>query len=110
MLVRVELGTEQRQQLMQRILLRGKGAIVSRVIAGGAQPVRFAERMEPLDARDSGWAFSSGAEPEGAESDPRSYTVVTLSRLVERFPALDAILDAPVGARYRLDGETFVEE
>ncbi|MCP3100265.1 DUF2185 domain-containing protein [Myxococcus sp. K15C18031901] len=109
-LVRMELGTEERQRLMRRVQLRAKGAIVSRVIAGGAQPVRFAERLAPLDERDSGWAFSSGTEPDAAQNDPRTFTVVRLSQLVSRFPALDAILDAPVGARYRLEGERFIED
>ncbi|WAM25302.1 DUF2185 domain-containing protein [Myxococcus sp. NMCA1] len=108
--IRVELGTEQRQKMMRRLQLLQRGAIVSRTILDDGEPIRFAERMKPHASEDSGWAFSSGVEDEAYMDEPSNFTVVPLRVLVARFKALEAILDAPVGALFRLEGERFVQE
>lgn len=109
-LIRVELGTEERQQLLRKMQLRNKSAIVTRTIADDGKPIRFAERLKPVNPRDSGWVFSSGEEPDGSTEDASTLTLVSLRELLSRTPALDAILDAPVGALYRLEGEQFIKE
>ncbi|QSQ12615.1 immunity protein Imm33 domain-containing protein [Myxococcus landrumensis] len=109
-LVRVELGTEERQRMMRRLRLLSQTAIVTRTILDGGKPIRFADRMEPHNPRDSGWAFSSGEEPEGSMDDASTLTLVSLRELVHRAPALEAILEAPVGALFHLEDGRYVED
>jgi hypothetical protein len=108
--VRVELATPQRLGLMERVQRLQRGAIVTRYIADGAQPVRFAERLEPRNAGDSGWAFSCGLEDDAYMDDAKNMVIMRLDELVRRAPELEPILDAPVGALYHRDGDRFVED
>ena len=108
--IRVELGTEERQRMMRRIQLLQQGAIVSRTILDGGEPIRFAERMAPSRPEDSGWAFSSGVEDEAYMDEPSNFAVVSLRELVDRFKALEPILESPEGALFRLDGARFVAD
>ncbi|MFY1827976.1 immunity protein Imm33 domain-containing protein [Myxococcus fulvus] len=109
-LIRVELGTEERQRTMRKLRLLSQSAIVTRTILDGGKPIRFAERMKPHNPRDSGWAFSSGEEPEGSTDDASTLALVSLRELVRRAPALEAILEAPVGALFRLEDGRYVED
>ncbi|RYZ44262.1 MAG: DUF2185 domain-containing protein [Myxococcaceae bacterium] len=108
--LRVELGTEERQQLLRRIQLRQRAAIVTRAILDDGEPIRFAERMKPHSAQDSGWAFSSGVEDDTYMKKASNLVVVSLRSLLARCKELDAILDAPVGSVFRREGEGFVPE
>ena len=108
--VSVELGTERRQHLLRQMRLRQRQAIVTRVIRDGEQPIRFAERMKPSNPSDSGWAFSSGTENAAYMKNASNLCLMRLQQLVDRFPELAAILDAPVGALYRREGDQFVED
>jgi hypothetical protein len=108
--VRVELGTEERQRMMRKLWLRQLGAIATKVILDGDEPIRFAERMEPHSDQDSGWSFSSGVEDDAYMSDSDNMAVVSLRTLLGRFKELDAILDAPVGSVFRREGDRFVPD
>ncbi|MFB1484563.1 DUF2185 domain-containing protein [Corallococcus sp. RDP092CA] len=108
--VRVELGTEERQQLIRRLRLRQRKALVTRYIAEGGEPIRFAERSKPAAEEDSGWLFTSGLETEEYMKDRANAVIVPLRSLLGRCKELDAILDAPVGAVFRREGDGFVPE
>ena len=108
--LRVELGTEARQRLMRRIQLRQLGALVTHFILEKGQPIRFAERMKPAAEEDSGWLFTSGLETEDYLEENDHLTIVPLEFLLGRDKALEALLDAPVGAVFRREGDTFVPE
>ncbi|AFE07788.1 hypothetical protein COCOR_07873 [Corallococcus coralloides DSM 2259] len=108
--VRVELGTEERQRMMRRLWLRQCKAVVTRYIAEGGEPIRFAEREEPSRKDDSGWTFTSGLETDAYMEDGSNAVVVPLRTLLARFKELDAILDAPAGSVFRREGDGFVPE
>lgn len=108
--VRVELGTEERQRSLRRMQLRQRGAIVTRAILDDGEPIRFAERMKPSNAQDSGWAFSSGVEDAAYMKKASNLVVVSLRSLLGRCKELDAILDAPVGAVFRREGDGFIPD
>jgi hypothetical protein len=108
--VRLEVGNEQTQARMRTLQLLAKGAIVTRLVLDGGKPPHFAERLEPDRDDDSGWAFSSGRETQAYLDDARNLQLVSLGGLVEKHPALRAIIDAPVGSLFRLDGERYVPD
>lgn len=108
--VRVELGTEERQRLLRRMQLRQRGAIVTRAILDDGEPIRFAERMKPSNAHDSGWAFSSGVEDAAYMKKASNLVVVSLRSLLGQCEELEAILDAPVGAVFRREGDGFIPD
>jgi hypothetical protein len=108
--VRVELGTEERQRMLRKLRLRQQGAIVTKVILDGEEPIRFAKRVAPHSDRDSGWCFSSGVEDDAYMDDADNMAVVSLRTLLGRFKELDDILDAPVGSVFRREGDRFVPE
>lgn len=108
--VRVELGTEERQALMRRVQLPHRQAIVTRAVHDDGEPVRFSERLEPNNDQDSGWLFTAGVEDQDYMDDAGNFVIVPLRSLLERFPALEDTLGAPIGARYRLEGERYVED
>ncbi|WP_434301534.1 DUF2185 domain-containing protein [Corallococcus exiguus] len=108
--VRVELGTEERQKLLRGIRLRQRKALVTRFITENGEPIRFAERSKPAAEEDSGWLFTSGLETEEYMEESGNAVIVPLRSLLGRDKELDAILDAPVGAVFRREGNGFVPE
>jgi hypothetical protein len=108
--VRVELGTEQRQARLRKLAMLARGAVVSRAIVDDDEPIRFSQRDEPRNERDSGWMFFAGTESEEYVNDPDNLAIVQLGTLIERFPALEETLTAPVGARFRLEGDRYVDD
>jgi hypothetical protein len=108
--IRVELGTERHQKLLRQVHLRHQNAIITRAVLDDGHPIRFADHLEPISEHDSGWAFSAGIEDDAYMRDSNNLIVVPLGTLLARFPELDAILDAPVGALFRRKGDRFVED
>ena len=108
--LRVELGTEERQRLMRRFQLRQRQALVTRYIQDKGEPIRFAERLKPVAERDSGWLFTSGLETDAYMKKSDHLVIVPVASLLGRHKGLDAILDAPVGAVFRREGDGFVPE
>ncbi len=106
--IRIELGTEKRQQLVREINLRIMGAIVTRAILEDGESIRFAERMEPNNPNDSGWFFSAGVEDEAYMEDPNNFVVVKLQTIIDRFPAASNIITYPEGSMFKLNGDSFV--
>jgi hypothetical protein len=65
---------------------------------------------EPRNPHDSGWAFSTGLETEEYMEDANNMAVVSISSLLELDPALEAILDAPIGSMFRRTSSGYVPD
>ena len=97
--VRIELGTDQRIELMARMRLRWTtSALVSRKIVDDGLPVRFLYRQEPDNEQDSGWRMFSGFEDEVYVDNPQNIALVQLSVFGDRDKRVDALLDEPAGS------------
>lgn len=107
--VRVVLETPARAKSLRRLLRLRLLAIVSRAVHDGSEPVRFADRMAPASPDDSGWVFTAGVEGDGFMGRPDERAIVTLDWVVERFPELARVVDAPAPAAYRRAGRRFVK-
>ncbi len=105
--IRLELGTEERQNLMRKLELRWwTSAFVSRMIVDEGQPVRFMYREEPNRKEDSGWRMFSGYETQVYNDDPNNIALVPLSKFGTLDKRVDALLDTPVGSAFeRKPGE-----
>jgi hypothetical protein len=108
--IRVNLGTEERQNTMRQVQMRAQGAIVTRAVIDEDKPVQFAERMKQSNPQDSGWFLSAGTENDDYMADSTNLVVVQVATLVEKFPGLAEILAAPEGAKFVRQGERFVAE
>jgi hypothetical protein len=108
--IRVHLGTDERQKMMARLWLRTLGAIVTRSVLEDDEPIRFAERLDPRNESDSGWCFCAGTEDDEYMGDPDNLAVVSLAVVIDRFPEIDDILEAPEGATFRREGDRFVPD
>ncbi len=83
-------------------------ALASRcVFLEGGRP-RFARRFTPVSDTDSGWCLLSG-HPDEDKADfgdqPANFHRNTLAELIEIFPELASILDAPVDSTFEWDDE-----
>jgi hypothetical protein len=107
--VRLDVGNEENQSRLRHVLILSSGAIVTRKILDG-EPIRFAERLEPNNPQDSGWAFTSGTETQKYMDNAKNMAIVRLSAMVERDPELKKIIDAPVGSVFRRTKSGFVPE
>ena len=81
-------------------------SIVSQcVFRDGGQP-RSARRESPVDDQDSGWCFL-GEHPDdkvpGYGDDWTKWCRVTLTELIESFPAIAAIVDEAEGSEWVWD-------
>lgn len=103
--IRIDVGGEEVQRRMRRTAHRWQGALVTKAVLEDAEPARFVDRYEPTRRDDSGWVISSGTEPEG---DP-GFIVLPVKELTARYPELEPLLAEPVGARYRLVGDSKYE-
>lgn len=108
--VRLDVGDEKRQQLLRRVRLRSCYGMVSRRIVDDGEPIRFADREKPTGPEDSGWSFYSGTESQVYLEDPRNCILVGISTVLEKFANLAPVMDAPVGSKFRLEGDNFVPE
>jgi hypothetical protein len=67
--------------------------------------------MSPHNDRDSGWFFCAGTEKRAYMDNARNFAIVQVATLLERFPELAEIVDAPEGAKFRRDdGDRFVSD
>lgn len=107
--IRLDVGNEETQSRLRRVWLLSCGALVTRKALDG-EPIRFAERLEPHNPDDSGWALSSGTETQEYMDDPRNLAIVRLSAMVHRDPELGMIIDAPVGSVFRRTKSGYVPD
>lgn len=105
--MRIDVGNEETQDLMRRLVLRHRGALVSRRVLAGAQPARYADRYAATRDTDSGWVISSGAE---AGMTPEEFAVMRVDELLRRIAALADVIDTPAPARFTLRGKTYRRE
>lgn len=105
--IRLDVGSEDMQALLRRVLFRSKAALSTRKILDG-ESIRFAERLEPNNDSDSGWAFSAGTETQDYMDDPKNLAIVRLSAMLAKDPALQKIIESPIGSVYRRTKEGYV--
>jgi hypothetical protein len=107
--VRLELGTEQRQQLVRKIELRwSTSALVSKKIVDEGKPIRFLYRQAADRKEDSGWRMFSGLETDAYNDDAKNIAIVPLSQFARMDKRVDKLLDEPVGSVFECktaDGE-----
>lgn len=99
--IRLDVGNERRQSVIRGLMTRSQGAIVTQKIVSGGEPIRFAERLEPANPNDSGWAFCSGNESDEYMENSANFAIVRVQSLVDKDPAIAEILDAPIGSLFR---------
>lgn len=99
--IRFDVGNEPRQSVIRGLMTRSQGAIVTQKIVSGGEPIRFAERLEPANPNDSGWALSSGTESDEYMENSANFAIVRVQSLVDKDPTLAEILDAPIGSLFR---------
>jgi hypothetical protein len=107
--IRLDVGNDETQSRMGRVLIMSMAAIVTRKILDG-EPIGFAERLKPQNPRDSGWALSSGTETQRYMDDAKNLSIVQLAALVGKDPELGKIIDAPVGSVFRRAASGFVPD
>lgn len=107
--LRIELGTEERQQLLRKLEFRwSKSALVSRRIADDRKPIRFLYREAADRDEDSGWRMFSGLENDAYNADAANIVIVPLTHFARIDSHVDKLLDEPVGSvfeRKQPDGE-----
>lgn len=107
--LRVDLGSEQRQQMMHQVweaaARREKGhlAMVSARVAVDGEPVRWLYREPPDRPEDSGWRIFAGDEDDHFLDDPDNAQLVTLAEVKAMDPTLARVLEASTGAAYERD-------
>lgn len=98
--LRVELGDEQRQEMLREVLLSGVEAVLSLQVEEGA-PIRQAERLE-----DGHWLFITGEETEEEMAAPDYFGMVELEEVLRRNPELRRfMLQGPGFVARRVGGE-----
>ena len=70
------------------------------------QPIGYAYREAPIDAGDSGWRIFSGDESQEYVDDPGNFSFFSISTLLERSPALCAILEFPYPVAFERDAQS----
>ncbi|MEM6991295.1 MAG: DUF2185 domain-containing protein [Myxococcota bacterium] len=106
--LRVVLATEARMNNMRVLQLAPRGAVVSNKILDDAEPVRFADRAEPRDGRDSGWSFFAGTEDDAYAADASNFQIASIRHVLRIAPELRPIIVAPPGSEFRREGDQFV--
>jgi hypothetical protein len=106
--VRLDVGDDDTQRRLRRVLLMVCGATISNLVWDEGHPPRFIERMPAIRSGDSGWCVSSGAESKEFMDDPKNFRIVEVRQLVDRYPALKKVIDAPVGSLFRLENDAYV--
>ncbi|MFC0529887.1 immunity protein Imm33 domain-containing protein [Phytohabitans kaempferiae] len=74
------------------------------------EPPRFIERAPTSRPDDSGWLMVSGSESEQFMEDPTNFRIVHVRQLVDRFPPLKAVVDAPAGSSFHLRDDAYVAD
>lgn len=108
--IRLDVGNEETQSRLHRVWIMSCSALVTRKVLDGGEPIRFAERLQPHDSQDSGWALSSGTETPKYMDDPKNIAIVRLSDMVDMEPELGKIIDAPVGSAFRRTNSGYVPD
>lgn len=108
--IRIDVGNEEKQALMRHLQIRARGAIVTKKILEQGEPIKFAERLEPSNPRDSGWAFSAGTEDNAYMEDAHNFAIISVAAAIKRDPALDAIIGAPIGSIFRRTSDGYIPE
>lgn len=109
-LVRLDVGDDDRQRLLRRVWLLSRGAIVSRLVWDDQQPPRFIERASAARPNDSGWQVLSGNESEEYLRDPTNFRIIQVRHLIDRYPTFKEIVDAPVGSLFHLQDDRYVAD
>jgi hypothetical protein len=107
--VRLDVGNEETQTRLRRVWILSCGAVATRKVLDG-EPIRFAERLEPHNPDDSGWALSSGTETQTYMDNHKNLSIVQLSAMVQMDPELGKIIDAPVGSVFRRTKSGYVPD
>ncbi len=108
--IRIDVGSDRRQSQMRSLRKRNLGALVTRKILDAGERIRYAERLEPNNHGDSGWAFSSGTEGDAYMEDAKNIAIVSIESMLKLDPALEAILDAPIGSAFRRESKGYVPD
>lgn len=109
--IRIDLGNEKRLTLMRRIWMRSLGALVTKKILEHGEPIRFAERTDPNNPRDSGWLFTSGTEDDEYMDDADNIAVVPIGWILQKKdPTLEEILNEPVYSVFRREANGWILE
>ena len=107
--VRIDLGSEETVRRMRAVEERYFGelarcAVVSRRVAGDGHPVCWLYREEPDNEADSGWRVFAGDEDNDYLDDMDNCRIVPLRDLMDRDPALEEVLRAPVFSAFERKG------
>lgn len=108
--IRIDVGNEDRCNLMRRIFLRYKMAIVAKKVLNGDEPLRFAVREKVQLSQDSGWTLSAGTETGKYMKGDQNLAPILIKDAMERWPMLKNIIDTPPPASFKLEGGKFVPE
>lgn len=108
--LRLDVGNDETQRRMRRVLLMSSGALVSGLVWSGEHPPRFIERMKGSGPDDSGWGLLSGAESPDYMRDPSNFRVAAVRDVIERFPAFEEVLDAPAGSLFHLEDGAYLPD
>jgi hypothetical protein len=83
------------------------GCIASDRITVDGQPVGYMYREATTNDLDSGWRFLAGDESEEYMTDSRKHSVYDVNTIANYDPSIIPLLDAPEGAAFERDPETF---
>lgn len=108
--IRIDAGSKQRQSMMRNLKQRSLGALVTRKILDEGQRILYAERLEPNNPGDSGWAFSAGTENDAYMEDAKNIAIVSIESVLKMDSAVEAILDAPIGSAFRRESNGYLPD
>ncbi len=96
--------------MMRSLKRRNLGALVTRKILDEGQRILYAERLEANNPSDSGWAFSAGTENDAYMDDAKNIAIISIDSILKMDPALEAILDSPIGSAFRRESNGYVPD
>lgn len=80
--------------------------LITKSVYNGERRLRWLYRGEPSQNSnyyDSGWEISSELDDDEYASDPNSWILITLEKLIEIEPKADLVLEMPVGTEIMYD-------
>ena len=86
-------------------------AFATNRVAKEKQAIKFMYRESPDGAKDSGWRFFTGEEPQEYVDDPANTSLYLLSTIAEIDPSIIPLLDTPAPCAFEREDDTaeFVE-